>query len=492
MSLIQVSNLTFAYDGSYDNIFENASFSLDTDWRLGFIGRNGRGKTTFLNLLMGKYQYQGSITADVQFDYFPFSIPDMEQFPFTLAEELLPELPYWELARELSLLEVEEDVLYRPFSTLSNGEQTKVLLALLFLRENHFLLIDEPTNHLDRQARAIVGDYLKRKRGFILVSHDRDFLNRAIDHVLSINRADITVERGNFDSWQENRERTDNFERAEHEKLKKSVKQLETAARRTAEWSKQTEKGKHAYNSGLRPDRGFVGHKAAKLMQRAKNTERRQLQAVEDQKSLLKNIEYTSDLKLAPLRHHAKVLAELQNVTVSYREKSVFQDFSLSIQNGERVALAGRNGCGKSTVLKLLLGQEIPHTGMVSLASGLTVSYVSQDTSHLQGALSEFSFQHGIDQSLFQSILRKMGFDRVQFEKRIEEFSGGQKKKVLLAKSLCDRAHLYLWDEPLNFVDVLSRIQLEELLLEHQPTMLFVEHDARFTETIATRIAEFQ
>lgn len=491
MSLIQVSNLTFAYDGSYDYIFEQASFSIDTDWRLGFIGRNGRGKTTFLNLLMGKYQYSGHITSDVVFDYFPFPIPDMEMLPYTLAEELLPDLAYWELARELSLLDVEEEVLYRPFSTLSNGEQTKVLLAFLFLQEHHFLLIDEPTNHLDRQARALVGDYLKQKKGFILVSHDRDFLNRAIDHVLSINRADITVERGNFDSWQENRNRTDHFERVEHEKLKKSVKQLEAAAKRTAEWSNKTEKGKHAYNSGLRPDRGFVGHKAAKLMQRAKNTERRQMQAIEGQKSLLKNVEYASDLKLTPLTHHAKTLLDLQHVSVRYGDKPVFSDFSITVKSGERVALVGKNGCGKSTVLKLLLGQALPHTGSIVTASGLKISYVSQDTSHLQGTLPEFAFSHGLEQSLFQSILRKMGFDRVQFEKRIEAFSGGQKKKVLLAQSLCEQAHLYLWDEPLNFIDVLSRIQIEELLLDSQPTMLFVEHDARFTETIATRTVSF-
>lgn len=167
MSLINVSNLTFAYEGSYDNIFENISFQIDTDWKLGFTGRNGRGKTTFLNLLLGKYEYNGRISANISFEYFPFDIIDQETDTINVIDHICPDCLSWELMRELSLLQVAEDVLHRPFATLSNGEQTKVLLAALFLKENSFLLIDEPTNHLDMQARKIVSNYLGSKRGFI-------------------------------------------------------------------------------------------------------------------------------------------------------------------------------------------------------------------------------------------------------------------------------------------------------------------------------------
>ena len=160
MSLINVSNLSFAYEGSYDNIFENVSFQLDTDWKLGFIGRNGRGKTTFLNLLLGKYKYSGNITASVKFEYFPYIVEDESINTIDVVERISADHMHWELLRELSLLEVDEDVLYRPFATLSNGEKTKVLLAALFLKENNFLLIDEPTNHLDMRGREIVSNYL--------------------------------------------------------------------------------------------------------------------------------------------------------------------------------------------------------------------------------------------------------------------------------------------------------------------------------------------
>ena len=163
MSIIKVEGLSFTYPGSYDPVFENMSFQLDTDWKLGFVGRNGRGKTTFLNLLMGKYEYGGSITASVEFSCFPYSVPDKSRPTWEILERVCPQAQEWELLRELSLLALDAEALYRPFDTLSNGEQTKALLAALFLDEGRFLLIDEPTNHLDAKARELVSAYLARK-----------------------------------------------------------------------------------------------------------------------------------------------------------------------------------------------------------------------------------------------------------------------------------------------------------------------------------------
>ena len=149
--------------------------------------------------------------------------------------------------------------------------------------------------------------------------------------------------------------------------------------------------------------------------------------------------------------------------------------------------LAGKNGCGKSSIIKLLAGEPVPHTGIVRLGSGLAVSYIPQDTSFLSGSLKDFALQEGIDETLFKTILRKLDFSRTQFEMELSTFSAGQKKKVLVAKSLCQKAHLYVWDEPLNYIDVISRIQIEKVLLESCPAMVFVEHDAAFCRKIATR-----
>ncbi|MFC3772572.1 Lsa family ABC-F type ribosomal protection protein [Paenibacillus sp. GCM10012303] len=491
MSLINVVNLTFAYDGSYDNIFENVNFQLDTDWKLGFTGRNGRGKTTFLNLLLGKYEYSGTISANVNFEYFPYPVDNKEQNTVDVVGDIYPDYVHWQLMRELSLLDVSEDVLYRPFDSLSNGEQTKVLLAALFLKENRFLLIDEPTNHLDKEARKRVSDYLSKKNGYILVSHDRAFLDNCVDHILSINKTHIEVQKGNFSDWWANKQRQDDYELAENEKLKKDIQRLSESSRRTGNWSHEVEKTKNGTrNSGSKVDKGYVGHKAAKMMKRSKSMEHRQQSAIEEKSKLLKNVETSESLKISQLTYHKHQLVELDKVSIYYGERQVCPETSFTIGQGDRIALAGKNGSGKSSLIKLICGEDVPYTGTFRKGSQLKISYVSQDTSHLQGSLSDYAREHEIDESLFKSILRKLDFSRVQFEKDISTYSGGQKKKVLIAKSLCEKVHLHVWDEPLNYIDVISRMQIEELLLEHSPTILFVEHDSEFCDHIATKVVE--
>lgn len=224
MSLIDIRNLTFAYEGSYDTVFEDVNLQLDTSWRLGLVGRNGRGKTTFLHILSGKYDFKGKVSAKVTFEYFPFEVTNREINTIDIIDEILIEYEYWQLIREINLLEVSQDVLYRPFSTLSNGEQTKILLAALFLKENSFLLIDEPTNHLDSNARQLVANYLAQKSGYILVSHDRTFLDICTDHILSINKQNIEIQKGNYSSWQRVKMAKDEAELAQSEKLKKRNK----------------------------------------------------------------------------------------------------------------------------------------------------------------------------------------------------------------------------------------------------------------------------
>ncbi len=483
MSQIRVNDLTFHYEGSYDNIFEHTSFSIDTGWKLGFIGRNGRGKTTFLRLLTGELDSGGAISAPVVFDYFPFAVPDVNQTTEAVFESV-SDAPRWRLEKELNLLDVSPDVLDRAFSTLSPGEQTKVLLAALFSRAGHFLLIDEPTNHLDMEARAVVSRYLGGKQGFILVSHDRAFLDGCVDHILSINRASIEVQKGNFSSWEENRRRQDAFEQTENERLTQEITDLRAAARRTAEWSNRVERskiGEHAL------DRGFIGAQSARVMKRAKSAERRQENAAKEKEKLLKDLERNDTLKVTPFRHHADILVEAIDLSIVYGDRTVCGPLDFTLRQGERVALFGRNGSGKSSIVKLLTGEDVPHTGTLRIASGLIVSYMPQDTSFLQGNVLDFARAYGLDETLFLTILRKLDFPRVQFEKDMRQFSGGQKKKALLAKTLSERAHLYVWDEPLNFVDVLSRMQIRDLILAANPTMLFVEHDRAFVDEIATR-----
>ncbi|MHC1749317.1 MAG: ribosomal protection-like ABC-F family protein [Cellulosilyticaceae bacterium] len=523
MSIINISNLTFSYDTHYEAIFEDVSFAIDTDWKLGFIGRNGKGKTTFLNLLRGKYEYSGTIVSSVNFDYFPFKIEE-EQTTLEAIRNIIAPYTKWEqtmeacledgsegalarygevlesyialdgysinelIQKEINKLNVESGVLTRPFNILSNGEKTKLLLAGLFLKKNNFLLIDEPTNHLDLEGRMVLANYLKSKKGFILVSHDRVFLDEIIDHVLSINRSTIEVQKGNYSSWQDNKERKDQYELGENDKLKKEISRLEVAGMQTASWSHAIESSK----VGAGPcDRGYIGHKSAKMMKRTKSIQNRQQTMIEGKKGLLKDIEPLDELKIHCIDYVKDRLIELQNINMYYGATPIGKPINITINQGERITLRGKNGCGKSTLIKLLIGQDITYTGTINKGSNLRISYVPQDTSHLKGTMKAFIQESDIDESLFKAILRKLDFKRSDFEKDLDKLSGGQKKKILIARSLSEKAHLYVWDEPLNFIDILSRSQIENLILKYNPTMVFVEHDRLFNENIATKVVTF-
>lgn len=320
MSLIDVQNLTFAYDGSYENIFENVSFQIDIDWRLGFVGRNGRGKTTFLRLLLGQYPYQGKISASVDFAYFPYPVEEPERTVAEVAERLSPGGETWELERELAGLELDGAVLDRSYESLSHGERTKVLLAILFLGEDRFLLIDEPTNHLDLHGREVLSRYLRGKQGYLLVSHDRAFLDGCVDHILAINRADITLQKGNFSTWWENKQRQDAFELAQDQRLRKDIRRLESTARQSRAWADRVESEKigaieHRERYNECGGRAYIGEQSRRMQQRRKNLERRQQRAIEEKSALLKNREREETLKLTQLPYHKKRLLEVRDLT---------------------------------------------------------------------------------------------------------------------------------------------------------------------------------
>ena len=486
---LSIRNLSFMYDGSYTPVFENLNINLDTRWRLGLVGRNGRGKTTLLSLILGKYAYQGAIDLPLTPAYFPYEVEDAGQLTLFVMQAAAPDVPDWRLMREMKLLRITEDALYRPFDTLSRGEQTKVLLCALFAREDVYPLIDEPTNHLDVHGRELVADYLRAKDGFLLVSHDRAFLNRCIDHVFSLNKSDAWVMQGNYDTWEQQFNRRNEYEIARNEDLKRDISRLEESARRAAQWSERGEKGKYHVppSQTAMVDRGYVGARAAAMMKRSSNTLKRRERAVEEKQSLLHNVEQVGELKLTVLPHPRQVLVSVENGAVVYDHRTVCEKIDFDIRQGDRAALTGPNGAGKSSVLKSLCGLSHALTGTVRLASGLVISYVPQETDGLYGNMRDFIQENALDETLFKAILRNMDFGREHFDQPLEKLSQGQKKKILLARSLSAPAHLYVWDEPLNYIDVLSRVQVEELICEYQPTLLLVEHDKAFLEKVCTR-----
>ncbi len=493
MSIIALSHLSFSHDGG-EMLFSDVSLQIDTRWKLGLVGRNGRGKTTLLKLLRGDFPYSGRIALPCPVDYFPYRVADAAKTTWEVIAENtadIAEMETWRLSRELSLLEVGEDVLDRPFETLSGGERTKVLLAALFLHDNHFLLIDEPTNHLDREGRRIVSEYLCGKSGFILVSHDRMLLDGCCDHILAINRTGLELVQGNFSTWRQSREYKARFETAENAKLRKEIGRLEDSARKSSDWSKNAEKGKYHNPPGF-VDKGWIGTRAAKKMKLAKNYEKRTLKAAEEKTRLFKDVEVEDALSLSPLKFHGKRLVDVTDFSMRFGEKKVCEPLSFFIEADDRIALCGKNGCGKTSLLRHLAGTPatMNFTGSCRVPAALKISYLPQNTSFLHGHLRHFIEKRRLDESLYRALLHKLGFSGQEVETDMADYSEGQKKKFLLAASLCEPAHLYIWDEPLNFIDVISRLQIEKLLIESRATVIFVEHDEAFLKAVATKMIE--
>ena len=177
---------------------------------------------------------------------------------------------------------------------------------------------------------------------------------------------------------------------------------------------------------------------------------------------------------------------------IKYDRKEIFNKISFEINKGDRVAITGRNGIGKSSILKLFIGENIQYTGELKIANGLSISYVSQSTERLEGNLKDFANKNKIDESIFKAMLSKMGVSKADFEKDIKDMSEGQKKKVLIAKSITESANIYIWDEPLNYIDILTRIQIEEAILKYKPTIIFVEHDEAFIRKVANNVIKLE
>lgn len=515
---IQILDMDFYYNEYFNPIFENVQLSLDASWKLGLIGRNGRGKTTLLNLIHGSLDpCKGKVIVPMKTEFFPYAhdtsgtclevirrciapfdewTERMHVLEKNMTEEALEE--YGEILdefisadgfiidelieKEMNLMGLRLDMLELPFGDLSGGEKTKVQIIAMFLKKNRFLLLDEPTNHLDLEGRQTLAGYLNQKSGFIVVSHDRLFVDSIVDHILSINKNNIYIEKGGYSSWQLNKDRQDYFEYKTSEKLKREIKNLEEATKRTRKWSQDKEYEK----KGSKGDKGFIGAKSARLMKRALTFEKRVQKNLEDKKTLLKNMETPLEIIVKQETSEHDTFLEVKNMTVAYENHEVIKDLSFRINKGDRIWVKGVNGSGKTTLLKAILG-EIPLTlGSVHLEEGIKLVYSSQIPRWQSGFLLDRMKEEGIQRHWFQMVLNYFDIDESYYSRPIESFSEGEKKKIDIARSLMGNEHILVWDEPLNYVDLTIRTQIEKAILKYQPTMIFVEHDAYFGEHIAT------
>ncbi len=522
MSTITLKNLSFHHSDPFVSVFKELSLQIDTGWKTALTGRNGRGKTTLLNLLRGLLEpTQGHLEMPLTTAFFPFQPHDPLATTFTVVKESIAPFRQWEqqmqtllekpdqenlsqyatladdyelqrgyeidalIHREIAAIGLPEKLLKQPFAQLSGGEQTRALIAALFLQEGRFLLLDEPTDHLDMWGREQLGEYLADKPGFILVSHDRQLLNRCTDHVLAINLNDVELLQGNYATWKQEADRRLATEQQRDEKLKREIRKLKIAAGKRRVWSGRKEKEKTGAG-----DKGFIGHCAAKVMKRALVIENRIDAGIKEKQTLLQNVEKKRDLRFSSPGRSPELLLTVDKLSISFDGRAVISDFSMEVHRGERVALLGRNGSGKTTLFNAISGTVTTREGSIRFPAYLGLLRAFQQPLWQVGLLRQHLKAAGIEETRFRQILAVLGAEGVLCDRPLETFSQGELKKVDLCRSFISPAHLLLWDEPLNYIDVMSREQIEEVVLEFEPTLLFIEHDREFVERVATRVVE--
>ena len=468
MSMIKVENLTFSYPSSYDPIFENVSFQIDTDWKLGFVGRNGRGKTTFLNLLMDQYEYRGKIIKSVRFDYFPYLVKDTKKWTMEVLNEVCPQAEEWQIRKELYALEVDEEVLWRPFETLSNGEQTKVLLAALFLNEGHFLLIDEPTNHLDIESIQWLENFLAiRANAVVLVSHDRAFLNNVTTRTIEITCGQIYDYKVKYDEFVVLRKERREQQLRAYENQQKQIQDTEDFIERFR----------------------YKATKAVQVQSRIKQLEKiERIEVDEEDNSSLR-------LKFPPASRSGNYPVICEDVRKAYGNHVVFHDVNLTINRGEKVAFVGKNGEGKSTLVKCIMG-EIDFDGKLTIGHNVQIGYFAQNQAQmLDENLTVFDtidrVATGDIRLKIRDILGAFMFGGEASDKKVKVLSGGERTRLAMIKLLLEPVNFLILDEPTNHLDMRSKDVLKEAIREFDGTVILVSHDRDFLDGLATKVYEF-
>ncbi|PAV28026.1 ABC transporter ATP-binding protein [Virgibacillus profundi] len=475
--------MSFQYISMMQPLFKNVNLNINENWKLGLVGRNGRGKTTFLEILLNELDYEGDVQSNLEFKYFP-------QYPKgsddVTALEVLQQhnanIEVWQIERELSYMDLPSDILDKSFNILSGGEQTKVLLIELFLNQNSFPLIDEPTNNLDSHGRRIVGNYLNNKKGYIVISHDEYFLNQFVDHILAINKESIELITGNIDTWKYERENADKLSEEQNAKLKSEIKRLNQASGTVSTWGQKRENStKDAAERRL----------AAKQMKRAKAIKKRTEEMIEDKESLINNVEAASNLKML-VKEPRKQILFLRNFSIIRNGMPLFEPINIDVYPNERFFIKGKNGVGKSTLLDFILGNEHWETTgeyRVNLPENLSVlNQKNQDDLDYPSFINKLNSK---EKENYWHLLHQLGVHRSSFsDKSSKDWSSGEQKKVFLADALLGKNELFVWDEVTNYLDIVVINQLIDAINKFQPTMIGVDHNEYFVHSIATKKKE--
>ena len=470
--LLQLNEISLTFGG--DPVFEGLSLVVQPGDRVALVGRNGSGKSTLMKVMAGLVEADsGDVIAGPG-----VSVGYMEQDPDLTGFETLGDFATHALEpSEMYKVERAGEGLKfdpaRPVATASGGERRRAALARLMAEEPALMLLDEPTNHLDIEAIAWLEAELRQTRtAFVIISHDRAFLRALTRATLWIDRGAVRRQEkgfGDFEAW---RDTIWEEEDTQRHKLNRKIKS-------EARWAVEGISARRKRNQGRV----------------------RALQDLREERSAQITRQGTAAMALEAGPKSGRKVVEAIDVTKRFGDKTIVQGFSLKVQRGDRIALVGPNGVGKTTLLNMLIGREAPDEGSISLGTNLELALFDQARAQLDGDMTLWESLTGdpdmrvsgkADQVLVRGqpkhvvgYLKEFLFDEAQARAPVRSLSGGEKARLLLAKIMARESNLLVLDEPTNDLDVETLDLMQELLGQYDGTVILVSHDRDFLDRVA-------
>jgi ATP-binding cassette subfamily F protein 3 len=530
--LAQLRNLSLSFPDK--KVLEDISLTIYPGDRISLVGENGAGKTSIFRMLKGRLapdSGQVSLSRSVRVGYLEqdFAGIDEDSKRTCMEVALEPFGPLIELERRIEILASElgetrdsertsellvdlgeaqqrlevsggyefrsrtqstltglgfpETFWGRRVSELSAGQRVRLALARLLLEDHDLILFDEPTNHLDVPAREWLEEHLAgTDTAYVVASHDRRFLDAVSSKVAHLDRGKLTLYSGDYTAFRQQLKQAEEEGRRSYEKSRKLAKKLQRQAQDYQRWSDAGEKKKRGA-----ADKGFVGHKAAKVMKRSLVARRRMEEAVESARTE-KPFEKDA-VKIEFGSSKGRSLLRAENLVVGYAsERPLTRELSFDLWSGDRLAVLGPNGCGKTALLRTALGEIPLLRGDVRLAPSSKVGYFDQDNRlvHPDVTALEAVLGTGREETLVRTVMGRMGVRRETVNKKVAKLSSGERAKVLLAALILGDNNFLVLDEPTNYLDIETQDVLLEALVDFPGGILFVSHDRYFVEELAT------
>ncbi|MDF2593237.1 MAG: transporter duplicated ATPase subunit [Clostridia bacterium] len=500
-----------------NHVLKGLSFEIFEGEKVGLLGKNGAGKSTLFKILAGIEGYESGNVAIPNgvkvgvLDQIPdypegYSVMDVLMTAFEKHLSLKQEMNKLEhemavhydekimkrygeiqasfealggytieseIAKICNGLQISLDMQKQEFKLLSGGEKTKINLGRILLKNTNVLLLDEPTNHLDISSTEWIEEFIKQYKGtVIIISHDRYFLDNVVTRIAEIVEGKVELYQGNYSYYVVEKENRYMQQLTQYQQEQKKIQQLELAARKMHEWAN------NADNPAMHKRAFAIEKRIERLENTDKPLKEKAITATFNQESF-----------------SGKEIAVFKEISKTYNENRILDNINMTLYKGDRIALLGRNGCGKTTLLRIVTGEEQPDTGAAKLGESIKYALLQQDIvfeKPEKTVLDTIRYEFEISDSAARNILAVYKFRGNDVFKKVESLSGGERTRLRLCLLMQNDVNMLILDEPTNHLDIASREWIEECVENFEGTILFVSHDRYFISRFADKIWELE